>query len=384
MMPKKVLTILSAEFYIPRSIWGCDMNISAFDENLNYIDEIDKFTSLQWVRKYHETGTFELHCPVTSHNIKTLIRGNLIWKKGSKEVGIIEYRNLSINQAGEEQLKLVGRFYTSVLSRRILRTTENHQNKLVELIVRSMVDKNCITTVDVRKLPILLGTLNNFAEKINYQNTYGDLLEELTKLSLTSGVGFYIRTDLSAQKHYFETFKGIDRSINQGVNSPVVFSRDYDNFYEQEYTDSDNDLKTTAIVAGEGEGSERTVIEVLDNYTGLDRRELFVDARDLQKEVDGVVMTDTEYRNILTQRGNEKLSEYKELQTFEGKIITKNYEYKKDYDLGDIVTVLDKNWDVAVDTRITEITEIYENGKIEIVPVLGNKIPTVLDKLKRR
>lgn len=360
------------------------MNISVFDKDLNYIDEIDKFTSLQWVRKYHECGTFELHCPVANHNIKTLIRGNLIWKKNSGEVGVIEYRNLSINQAGEEQLKLVGRFYTSILARRILRTTENHQNKLVELIMRSMVDKNCITTVDARKLPILLGALNNFTEKFNYQNTYGDLLEELTKLSLTSGVGFYIRTDLNAQKHYFETFKGLDRSINQSANSPVVFSRDYDNLYEQEYTDSDNDLKTTAIVAGEGEGVERTVIEVSDSYAGLNRRELFVDARDLQKEVDEVVMPDVEYRNLLTQRGNEKLSEYKELQTFEGKVITNNYIYKQDYDIGDIVTVLDKKWNVAVDTRITEITEIYENGKIEIVPVLGNKIPTVLDKLKRR
>jgi len=360
------------------------MNISVFDENLNYIDEIDKFTSLQWVRKYHECGTFELHCHVTSHNIKTLVRGNLIWKKGSNEVGVIEYRNLSINQAGEEQLKLVGRFYTSVLDRRILRTTENHQNKLVESIMRGMVDRNCIATVDARKLPILLGALNNFTEKTNYQNTYGDLLEELTKLSLTSGVGFYIRTDLNAQKHYFETFKGLDRNINQGVNSPVVFSRDYDNFYEQEYTDSDSDLKTTAIVAGEGEGTERTVIEVLGNYAGLDRRELYVDARDLQKEVDEVVMTDLEYVNLLNQRGMEKLSEYKELQTFEGKIITNNYIYKQDYNLGDIVTVLDRNWNVAVDTRITEITEIYENGKAEIVPTLGNKIPTVLDKLKRR
>ena len=360
------------------------MNISVFDVNLNYIDEIDKFTSLQWVRKYHECGTFELHCPVTSHNIKTLARGNLIWKKGSNEVGVIEYRNLSINQSGEEQLKLVGRFYTSILGRRILRTTENHQNKLVESIMRGMVDRNCITTVDARKLPILLGVLNNFTEKTNYQNTYGDLLEELTKLSLTSNVGFYIRTDLNAKKHCFETFKGLDRSINQGVNSPVVFSRDYDNFYEQEYTDSDNDLKTTAIVAGEGEGTERTVIEVLGNYAGLDRRELYVDARDLQKEVDEVVMTDLEYVNLLNQRGMEKLSEYKELQTFEGKIITNNYIYKQDYDLGDIVTVLDRNWNVAVDTRIAEITEIYENGKIEIVPVLGNKIPTVLDKLKRR
>ena len=44
---------------------------------------------------------------------------------------------------------------------------------------------------------------------------------------------------------------------------------------------------------------------------------------------------------------------------------------------------MDKKWNVTVDTRITEINEIYENGNVSIVPTLGNKIPTILDKIKR-
>jgi len=360
------------------------LEINVLDKNLNFIDTIDKFISLQWIRRYYNTGKFELHCSVTEHNIKTLIRNNIIWIKGSKEVGIIEYRNLSIDSKGKENLKIHGRFYTSLLDRRIMYSIENHTNKKVELIMRSIVNKNCINTTIPRKLPILLGSLNNFTEKINYQKSYGNLLEELTVLSEVSNIGFLIRTNLETKKSYFETYKGKDRTINQDINSPIVFSREYDNLFEQEYTDSTDNLRTTALVAGEGEGSARAIKEVNSSYSGLNRHELFVDARDLKKEVDSVVLSDTEYNNLLNQRGKEKLIEYKDIQTFEGKIITNNYIYKKDYDLGDIVTVMDKKWNVAVDTRITEVNEIYENGKSAIVPVLGNKIPTILDKLKRK
>lgn len=359
------------------------MDVYVFDKDLNYINNIDNFTSLQWVPRYYTAGKFELHCPVTGHNIKTLVRGNLVWKQDSAEVGIIEYRNLSTDMEGRETLKVMGRFYTSVLDRRILYQTEQHLNKAAEVIMRGMVDRNCINTTANRKLPILLGALQGFDTKIDYQKSYGNLLEELSVISETSDIGFFIRTDLENKKHYFETYRGLDRSINQDINSHVVFSRDYDNLYDQEYTDSTDDLRTTALVAGEGEGMDRVTIAVEDGYTGLDRYELYVDARDLQREVDEVILSDTEYKNILTQRGFEKLAEYKDIQTFEGKIITNNYIYKQDYDLGDIVTVMDRRWNVIVNTRITEVMEIYESGNISIIPNLGPQIPTILDKMKR-
>ncbi|WP_459610046.1 siphovirus ReqiPepy6 Gp37-like family protein [Clostridium sporogenes] len=358
-----------------------------FNKELNFIDTIDKFNSLQWIRKYNDTGKFELHCPITESTIRTLARDNLVWIKNSKELGIIEYRNLSTNSNGEETLKINGRFVTSILDRRIILGTEQYTNKELEIILRNIVDKNCIDTMAERKLPLALCNLNNFKEKIDYQKSYGNLLEELKILSETNSIGFLIRTDLEIKQHYFELYKGIDRSINQEVNSPVIFSRDYDNLYEQEYTDSIDNLRTTSVVAGEGEGSARKVIVVNNNFKGLDRRELFVDARDLQKEseTDGAkkVLSDTEYNSILVQRGKEKLSECKDIKTFEGRIISNNYIYKKDYDLGDIVTVMDKKWNVQVDTRITEVAEIYEGGKVQIVPTLGNKIPTILEKIRR-
>lgn len=362
---------------------GVKVDIYVFDRSLNFIGNADKFTSLQWIRRYHQAGKFELHCPITIDTIDIFKKNNLIWIQGSDEVGIIQYRNLSTDETGKEALKIIGKFYTSILDRRVMYNTEQYINKNAEIIMRNIVDNNAINAIQGRELPILLGQLNNFSNKIDYQKSYGNVLEELNTISETTDMGFYIRTDLEGKKHYFETYKGIDRTINQDKNSHVVFSRDNDNLKNQEYTDSNDNLRTTAIVAGEGGGAERTVITVNNDYTGIDRYELFVDARDLQRENDGVIMPENEYKDLLRQRGLEKLAEHKEIETFEGKVETNNYIYKEDFDLGDIVTVMDKKWNVTVDTRITEINEIYENGNVSIVPTLGNKIPTILDKIKR-
>lgn len=363
------------------------MEITVLDKDLKLVDIIDNFDSLQWIRRYYKEGKFELHCPVNFKNINALAKDNYIWKDNSNEIGIIEQRNLFIDTDGTEKIKINGRFFTSILDRRSMIGTGRYINKEFETIMRNLVYKNCINVSANRKLPILLGDINNFSIRGNYEKSYGEVLEELSKLSEVSNIGFYIRTDLANKKHYFETYKGLDRSVNQQENSPVVFSRDEDNLYEQEYEDSNKELKTTAIVAGEGEGTARTVITVNNDFKGLERRELFVDARDLQKESQeegSIPLTDAEYKEILIQRGLEKLSEHKEIQAFEGKINSDNYIYKKDYDLGDIVTVMDKAWNIVVNTRITEINEVYEGKDVEIVPVLGDTNPSILDKLKRK
>ncbi|MDT2306577.1 hypothetical protein P7H21_25140 [Paenibacillus larvae] len=44
---------------------------------------------------------------------------------------------------------------------------------------------------------------------------------------------------------------------------------------------------------------------------------------------------------MLTDRGREKLAEVKRVESLEAKILTQsNLTYRKDYDLGDVVTVL--------------------------------------------
>ena len=120
-------------------------------------------------------------------------------------------------------------------------------------------------------------------------------------------------------------------------------------------------------VAGQGEGEDRTVQEVFKtNDTGLSRRELFIDARDIDKA------------DNLSDRGKAKLSECDYITSNESIIINSNFIYEKDWDLGDIVIL--KNSLGESSQRISEVTEIYEGyRKIEIV--LGSVIPLPSEKI---
>ena len=65
-------------------------------------------------------------------------------------------------------------------------------------------------------------------------------------------------------------------------------------------------------------------------------------------------MTNEEYEAVLQNRGQSKLAEMREIQTFESKInINSNLKYKEDFELGDIVTCTSKKWGITIDTRIT-------------------------------
>ena len=110
---------------------------------------------------------------------------------------------------------------------------------------------------------------------------------------------------------------------------------------------------------------------------GLELRESFVDAKDLQKD-EGT--TDEEYKATLIQRGKEKLAERSEAVAFECKTLANsNFRYKTDYDLGDIVVIRKEEWGVTNNLRITELQETYEYGSMTVEPTFGTPLPESVD-----
>lgn len=147
------------------------------------------------------------------------------------------------------------------------------------------------------------------------------------------------------------------------------------------------------MIGGVGEGAERKTT-VIGEESGLDRYELFVDARDISdtryitnedNEPIEEVIPDNEYIELLKSRGNEKLTKYYKIKSFDSTINTNsNLIYKQDYDLGDVVTFFDKKWGITIDTRITEISEIYDIEGLTINITFGNDVPTLIELMKRK
>ena len=361
------------------------MELYIFDRELNLQGLVDNFFSLRWTRRYHKTGEFELHTALTSETMELLRRENILWKTDDLEAGCIEHRELTQDNQGKEVLMVRGKFLTNYLGRRIVWGIEN-LNTTPERVIRVLIDKNCISPDNQdRVIPLLeLGELKNYPGSIRLQIGYKNLLEAVENIAETGGLGIRTLLDVQNKKLVFDIYQGLNRIAGQGENPPAIFSREFENIVEQEYFDSLNNYRNLALVAGEGEGVDRELVTVGDG-DGLDRYELYVDARDLQSvDENEQPVPPEEYAELLVSRGKSKLAEYKEVQTFDSKINLKNnLRYKEDFNLGDIVTVINKRWGITMDVRITEIEEVYEPGRWEIYCTFGNAVPTLIDKIRQ-
>lgn len=342
------------------------MEVRVYDAELNFKGISENQTSFVWHRKFFESGEFRIYLPLTEDNIAIYQIGNLVTYKGANEAGVIEDLILR-NTSTERVIIAEGRFLTSYMDRRLVRPTLNFSGK-VEVAMRKMLD-------DAEPIPLVeLGELNGFDEEIEFQATYKNLLSMEEKLSRGANIGYRFRPDFTEKVIYFETFKGLDKTRSQTDRAFVEFSPMYDNLNSIENRQNEQLLKTVGYVGGEGEGSNRVYVTVGDDtLTGLARRELFIDAKDISSED----LSQADYLAALRTRGLEKMNEHVFSNSYEvATVPSGNFEYKRDYDLGDVVSIRNPEWGLNSSQMITEIQEVYEHGNASIVPTFGSPLPT--------
>lgn len=339
---------------------------------------IDEIKSIIWHRKYHTAGIFQLTVPASENNLKLIQKQNIIHKPSADEAGVIDYFKIKEDENGIETIEVKGYFLTGLLARRVIPKQSTFLDTYRNTM-HSVVNSNAVDTTSKRVITGLrMPTLDTDTEKKqSLQVTGQNLLTYLEALSAARGIGFKILY----KRYYMEfcTYKGLNKSVEQSANPRVVFSEDYDNLTAIEYEYSESSKVTAAYVAGEGEGLDRTIVEVDDGSTGWDRYETYVDEKSSREEE----MTDDEYLEMLANKGWEVHAPIAE--NFSGSIIESGTTiYKKDWDLGDIVTVFSKRWNKKMSVRITEIEEVDEESGSKVVIYVGSTEPTIADILKKK
>jgi hypothetical protein len=83
---------------------------------------------------------------------------------------------------------------------------------------------------------------------------------------------------------------------------------------------------------------------------------------------DNVVLRDVVYNVYLLTKGYETLAEYGAVTSFDGTIeANTTFKYKRDYFLGDVVTV-ENEYGISVEARITEIIEVNDDNGYSVQP----------------
>lgn len=346
------------------------MEIFIYDNQFNNVAMLEG-ASVIWATRYYSIGDFELYLPFSHEKLELLQIGYYVEKTGTDQLGIIENINISYDEENGTFLKVTGRLAEGILARRIIW----EQTRLIGLIesqLRKLITENAISpSINDRKITeIALGTLNGFKTYIKAQFTGTNLATAIEKVCQASGYGWKLKFDKTDKKLKFEIYSGTDRSYGQtSTNNPyVVFSDKYDNLNSSVYDINTANEYNVAKIAGEGEGTARKTA-VYGSGSGLYRKEIFVDAKDISSN-EGEI-SEEEYTAQLMERGAESLVDITEL--FSGEIIvnTNQYQYKTDFDIGDIVTIENKEWNLSINSRIIEIIESEDEAGYKLTLTFG-------------
>lgn len=340
------------------------MNINVLNKEYQRIAVVDTFTSLMWCKRYYDVGALDLEIEASIENLKIFRKNYYITRDDDDNIYRIEAIEIDTNEDGEDVLIIGAVDCKCILSQRITWSQVFSRNVTAENFIRDIINASFINPdAPDRKI-------NNFrieipsltTETTTRQSTYDDIGEKVAEICRENQFGS--RMSLDADNRFvFGLYKGVDRSASQSVNPRIIFASNRENLFTAKYIFDSSKYKNTALIGGSGEGVER-IMASIETASGLDRREMFVDAG----SVDAPKDDRPSYAKALIAEGKLKLAETANVESFEGEIDATSYRYKTDYDLGDIVTISNK-YGISIDARIVEIIETWDDTGYTVEPV---------------
>ncbi|MGE6515203.1 siphovirus ReqiPepy6 Gp37-like family protein [Lysinibacillus sphaericus] len=357
------------------------------NESFERLGFIGNFSYLLWRKKYGPGSEAELHVDVTMKNIELLKKGNIIFRQDDNEAMYVYYRQFD-DSSGVDQLVIKCFSLTRWTDRRLL-WKQYDFNETPEKIMRQLINETMISPTDPsRKIPqVQLATARIIGQAIQQQISYKQVNEVCENLCTTHDIGMRCLFDGRTLKYDF--YEGADRTINQSLNPRIILSKHRSNLLKRTYEDADNDLKTTALIGGAGEGANRKMATIGTSFTGLNRREIFIDAREISDTRDSngeqIPIPEGEYNSLLVAKGEEKKAEYTEFIGFDCELdVTKeNTKYNEDFFLGDLITIKDDELGILMNSRVMQADEVFQQDGKSVYVTVGKSVPTLPQAIKR-
>lgn len=373
------------------------MELYILNSNYERIAYIDQAESILWNTKYNNIGECEIYIPCDTEMLECLQEGNYVYRSDDDMFCKIQTIEIETDVENGDYIIATGVDMASILSNRIIRWEVTFTGTVAEFI-RKLINDNVITPAqEYRKINRFRFNSTNFSEltdTITINAFTDDLLETIKTICSTYNYGFKVSYLLNEQILEFKLYKGIYKGSDQN-DEYVEFSPLYGNIISSNYKSDSSNYKNLCYV---GYKNTSEVFDLLSVYntetepTGEDRKEIYVDGSNTSREItyddlkalypnvtlngtayyngdiivanisdEKIIVTDYTYLLLIRILGLNKLAEHNRTQEFTGNIDTLNsYEYKVDYNLGDIVKVIN-DYGIEAEARIIEIMESDDN-----------------------
>ena len=384
--------------------------ITILDDTMRIVGVLRKYEYSQCQYKAREIGTFQINAMLDKENLCLMDKTKNFYVLFDDDVfGVIESVKRESDSETSKVFVIKGSLALKLLEYRVIKGQVTFKGKSYKYI-EELVKQNLIMSDDSNR-NIALSVefedeerLKQVCSIIDKQVTGGSLWDEISEVAEADKLRIVLKPNvvvINRENPYnidgwtLIIGAGEDRTRHRGnkVVSPVVFSQSLSNIANTDYIVDRSKLKNTVYIAGEGEGTDRKWynIDVNSDVTfgerkGWNRKELWVDARDIQSEQDNKKLTDAEYEELMKQRADEKAKDNDLSEEYTATVtdITKQYTYKKDYNIGDFVTIADEELGMEFDALITNVIVTRQDDReiIDLEFTYGLRIKDIVDESK--
>lgn len=314
------------------------MNLNLYDIDLNRIAIIgEQYVSCLWSEGYNTIENFTLELVETNEYKKKVSVDYYVGRDDRKTLMIIKTVQVSCGK-----IVVSGKQATRVLDDVSLVGTISSGSNIDTAVINAYNKSNKYRNVQFANTSIGVKYPHQISNK-----SFSELCQTMCQ---SEDVGFRAIRDNGVV--IVEFYKPEEKSN-------LVFSEKFGNLVVNSVSISSENYKNYAIVLGEGEGENRIRVDV-DITNGKERRDLIVNASDLQTEDDESANS---YKERLTARGIEKLLEC--TQIFDCAFAPYGSDFGKKYDLGDILTVYLTDYGITLKSRVAKFTQKSQNNKTE-------------------
>lgn len=316
-----------------------------YNKRYELIDMIYDFKEIKIGRKFRGAG--ELLLSIQALNfVESLEIGNIVvvnddayWIQSQQK-----YKNL----LDVVQFEVRGRHINSILRQRVLlKPFTFTPDKTYEEQIIQMLQENIINPSNTER------QISNFEVKRNNINVRPTTYYKMENMTLQEAInnvcgnaelGYKINFNPKSKDFVFEILQGRDKTRE------VFFSEEFNNVANSELKRDISDSINVCYLNNSG------TIQQFGAGKGIDRVEDIIEGTE-------------------SKEANEQLQNRKMKETVTTDILkNEQFEYKKDWDLGDVVKFIDKDIGFSVEKPVLEVTEIY-GKKFDLEVTFGERKP---------
>lgn len=360
------------------------MDLYIYDESISLVGIIDEYSSLMWIKRLSSAGAFELYVPATAYNIAVLKPHCYIYRYDVDEAMYIS--TIKETKTDEEKSLTISGYSLDGLFRK---------RKIPDLL-------------DKKSLISTLRKCTDFGCDIEFfdPDDYDKYTVKSEDIDITASAEEYMRyvlknieCQLVGRLNIYDKRLEFTLKKASDISDKIVFSEDFDNLANSIYEFSEEGCVNTIYGRCNYPDSGVEMPNGLPRYTigsenvGLSSNERIIyidpiikDGVRYIKNDDGT-FSEIEYEYVAY---NETFEALKEKCDAEKKNYTENFtadvitadEYRKSFDVGDIVSIQNGLRNICYSKPIEEIEETFDENGYSVTPTFGEPLKTIYDYIK--